>query len=263
MVSFFYAQKEKCSTKYDYLELGEENERSDSIFFSVPVMFHVLYNNEAENIPDSLIKQALKTLQEDFTVKNEDINAVPDRFIDAVGNPKIKFFLATKLPDGNPTNGIIRTYTDIQEFNHKKRNCFNISTIIEPSKYLNIYICDLNTAGSTPTGSAIRSNNKHNGIRVDYKYVGGGKRTITHEVGHWLSLYHTFEGGCKNKDMVHDTPAQKKSWTCYKQGKRQCRNYIMVSNYMGYARCRNFFSKGQVQRMHNYINKYKKFDYAN
>lgn len=81
--------------------------------------------------------------------------------------------------------------------------------------------------------------------------------TATHEVGHWLGLYHTFQGGCLEPggDYVDDTPAQadgnnvfscsSKLDTCASKGKDP------VHNFMSYGddKCLDRFTKGQVKRM--------------
>lgn len=83
-----------------------------------------------------------------------------------------------------------------------------------------------------------------------------GGDTTTHEVGHWLGLFHVFQGGCRNLDYVADTPAQaypiyhcvfaNRPDTC--SGKR---GKDAVRNYMGYAidQCINHFTHGQASRM--------------
>ncbi|MDE1206013.1 hypothetical protein LCI24_04315 [Tenacibaculum sp. LAR 2:5] len=109
-----------------------------------------------------------------------------------------------------------------------------------------MYICNLNTGASTPTGVSLVKNRYDNGVSIGYSKVTKTGRTIIHEVGHWLSLLHAFEGGFRNKDGVEDTPAQKKSFKCYETRIIECKNSIMHTNFMGYSSCRYFLLKDRL-----------------
>ncbi|MGE5108901.1 MAG: M43 family zinc metalloprotease [Sphingobacteriales bacterium] len=229
----------------------------------IPVVFHVVYNTAAQNVPDKQIMDQLAVLNKDYSATNSDVTKVPRVFSSTVGDFGIQFCLATVDPNGNATNGIVRTQSSITSFgtNDAVKSSKRGGDEAWPrDKYLNIWVCNLggNLLGyaTFPGGSA-----QKDGVVILYSSLPGGSaepydkgRTATHEVGHWLNLRHIWGDRNCGDDYVDDTPTQRTAnFGCPAFPHVTCNNGPngdMFMNYMDYTDdgCMFMFTKGQGNR---------------
>ena len=241
----------------------------------ISVIFHVVHNpsNPAENVSTAQIQALFLELQEDYQLLNADAANARTNLGFTPADADINFCLATQDPFGTPLldPGIIRVsttedyYDPSTEGNKMKASATGGSEIWDRNKYLNVWVCNITNGLNYGTaGYAYRPTTTFlptasiDGIVIDYN-IGFGSNVLTHEVGHYLGLDHTWggSGGCGNDDGFTDTPStdgpadQDPSFSCGLANYTSCGAIeVQYENYMDYATgCTVMFTQEQANYM--------------
>ncbi len=242
--------------------------------YVLPLVVHIIHQNGAENISDDQVFAAVEHLNQAFA--HEGYYA---QLGDGV-NTQIQFCLAKRDPDGQFTNGITRTNSALTEMviETDDQNIKDLSRW-NTNDYVNVWIVKSITSQAVGSGVAGYANfaSEHgqdfDGLVCEAQFFGASAATdavFIHEIGHYLNLYHTFQGGCPNTDCqasgdrVCDTPPDQATHTycdynsCHTDADDSSANNPFTSdvndateNFMDYSpfQCYRSFTHGQGERM--------------
>jgi hypothetical protein len=250
--------------------MARESDRRPGVT-RIPVVVHVVWRESEQNVSDEQIFSQIDVLNKDFRARNTDINNVPEPWKDLIGDVQLEFELATVDPKGNTTNGITRTETTKNSFGFSgdpvKSSTTGGADPWPSNQYLNMWVCQLQGGllgyatfpGAPPELDGVVITHSGFGTTGTATAPFNLGRTATHEIGHWLNLFHIWgdDGtGCFGSDEVDDTPNQAGENTGMPTFPHiTCNNDPhgdMFVNYMDYTDDAGMvmFTKGQVIRMH-------------
>lgn len=259
--------------------------------YIIPVVVHIVHRpgdanpGTVSNLSNAKVTQAIE-------IMNEDFRRVPNTWGDGPGvDTRIEFKLADRDPDGNCHSGINRIgnalSSGLDPDNIALERSLKRLSYWPRHRYLNIWVIHSTDDGTLgwanfPWNTGTPAQDSLDGFVIEYDAFGlhaNGEtslgRTATHEVGHWLGLYHTFEGGCTNAncltdgDRVCDTPpianSTSLSFSCTATANTCGTDTLsgfttdqndMIENYMDYSSdsCMNRFTAGQFVRLQSFLN---------
>ncbi|MDI9320061.1 MAG: zinc-dependent metalloprotease [Phycisphaerales bacterium] len=220
------AEKIAAMSKKDLSPFAKTTDGGSTVAYDIPIVFHIIHDYGDEYVTDAQIIASVAKINTMYNKTNADtadviapfkgfINNSKTRYI---GNARITWHLASKDPNGNPTNGITRRR------NYITKNAGDLAKYDQwpPSSYMNVWIINKFSkahvgaaayAYKPATADALPYYDGPIGLYgpiagIDYDY------TYTHELGHELNLDHPW-GSTNNPkiacgdDDVDDTPLTK------------------------------------------------------
>ncbi|MFN8547198.1 MAG: M43 family zinc metalloprotease [Candidatus Eisenbacteria bacterium] len=218
----------------------------------IKVAWHVISNGSTGNIPQSQIDASIAELNKAYA-----------GFYGGV-NTGYTFVLASVDRTSN------RRWFAMTPGSSAESQAKN-SLGLDPIHRLNIYSASPGQGllGWATFPWSYAESSKMHGVVIHYASVPGGALapfnlggTADHEVGHYLGLYHTFQGGCAGSgDSVADTPAEGTATSGCPSGKDTCAGGGLdpIHNYMDYSddACYSEFTSGQDARMDTMVPTYR------
>jgi len=205
--------------------------------FNVPIAWHVIHDGN------------------NGLISNSDVNAQINVLNAAFAPHDVSFSLQSIDFTDNPNWFYMEPGTTAES---QAKSALNV----DPATTLNVYSVETSYLGWATFPWNLDSNPDDDGVVVLWASLPNGPAvpydegdTATHEIGHWLGLYHTFQGGCsKQNDLVEDTaPEREPAFGC-PVGRDTCRRGGVdpITNFMDYVDdfCMIEFTTGQTERMH-------------
>ncbi|MEM1220817.1 MAG: zinc-dependent metalloprotease [Bacteroidota bacterium] len=220
----------------------------------IPVVIHVVYRLDEENISDEQIFSQLDVLNSDYRALNESLSIIPESFQDVIADMEVEFCLAQRTPDEEATTGILRVPTEVEAIGslpdvHYRED--GGSDAWEPEQYLNIWIADMGGDFAGRANFPGQGPAAEDGAVIDPRFFGtvgtaqasfpyNLGRTTTHEIGHYFNLRHVWGSGgaaCGKDDGLADTPETGNTFLgqCPNQEFASCGSSDMYTNYMYYT----------------------------
>lgn len=269
---------------------------------TIPVVVHNVWRTEDQQISIEQVQSQIDVLNEDFRALNADLADVHFPFQSRVADMEINFVLATEDPMGQPHSGFIQRQTNESNLSGflggRRKLCYDDlggSSAWCTACYLNIWVAELNieqvagigifptdiASGEVPAaedGIYIQPDRFGRGGNLESPYDLG--RTCTHEIGHYLNLFHPWGANtppldcvpsecCDDPaydDFVEDTPFQISTYLgeCPGVGANSCvitpgDETDNVQNFMGLSpdNCIFMFTEGQKARVWEALQTYR------
>ena len=270
-------------------EASHVTSRDADTLITLPVVFHIIHDNGKGNISEAQVLDAIRVLNRDLNRENPDTTATREVFKPFAADAKIEFRIAKLDPDGFCTNGITRHNLGAASYDARdeiKRSSTGGVDAWPVDRYFNVWVVNsIEASGGTGQGIVLGyaqfpfafggGVNETYGIVARQDYLGtigtsnDDGRMLTHEVGHCLGLFHTFQGGCSTNcanggDYICDTPPTSEATYGCNFSQNTCTDPLddpydgasvvdQIENYMSYDGCTNMFSEGQKERMRGVV----------